>query len=174
LVIDRKAESYEFWKEGAQDAKEWVRFGKKVRELTGGQDPNIVFEHPGRETFGASVFVCRRGGKILTCASTSGFMHEFDNRYLWMHLKSIVGSHFANYREAWEANRLIDLGMIHPILSKVFPLSEAGEAANQVHTNAHVGKLGVLCLAPKEGLGVQDAEKRARLGDKVTAWRRLS
>ena len=34
-------------------------------------------------------------------------MHEYDNRYLWMNLKRIVGSHFANYREAWEANRLI-------------------------------------------------------------------
>lgn len=174
LVIDRKAEGFQFWKDGSQDPKEWVRFGKKIRELTGGVDPNIVFEHPGRETFGASVFVCRRGGKIATCASTSGFLHEYDNRYLWMSLKSIIGSHFANYREAWEANRLIDLGMIQPILSRTYPLDETGEAAYQVHANAHVGKLGVLCLAPKEGLGIQDQDKRERLGEKVTAWRRLS
>ena len=80
---------------------------RPIRELTGGEDPDIVFEHPGRETFGASVFVARRGGTIVTCASTTGFMHEFDNRYLWMNLKRIVGSHLANYREAWEANRLI-------------------------------------------------------------------
>jgi crotonyl-CoA reductase len=91
-----------------------------------------------------------------------------------MHLKSIVGSHFANYREAWEANRLIDLGMIHPILSATYPLEATGEAAWQVHTNAHVGKLGVLCLAPKEGLGVQDPDRRALLGDRLTAWRQLS
>jgi crotonyl-CoA reductase len=173
-VIDRKAEGFQFWKEGKQDPKEWMRLGKKIRELTGGADPDIVFEHPGRETFGASVFVTRRGGKIVTCASTSGFTHEYDNRYLWMHLKSIVGSHFANYREAWEANRMLDLGMIQPVLSKTFPLSETGEAAYQVHTNAHVGKLGILCLAPQEGQGVQDPEKRERLGEKVTAWRRLS
>ena len=44
---------------------------------------------------------------MVTCGSSSGYAHEYDNRYLWMHLKSIVGSHFANYREAWEANRLI-------------------------------------------------------------------
>lgn len=173
-VIDRKAEGFSFWKEGKQDPREWVRFGKRIRELTGGADPDIVFEHPGRETFGASVFVCRRGGKIVTCASTSGFTHEFDNRYLWMHLKSIIGSHFANYREAWEANRLIDLGMIQPILSKTYPLNECGEAAYQVHTNSHVGKLGVLCLAPEEGLGIQDPAKRERIGDRVSAWRRLS
>ena len=86
---------------------EWQRFGERIRELTGGDDPDIVFEHPGRETFGASVYVAKRGGTIVTCASTSGFQHQYDNRYLWMNLKRIVGSHFANYREAWEANRLI-------------------------------------------------------------------
>ena len=54
---------------------------------------------------------------IATCAST-GYMHEYDNRYLWMNLKHILSSHFANYKESWEANRLIDKGMVHPTLSK--------------------------------------------------------
>jgi crotonyl-CoA reductase len=79
-----------------------------------------VFEHPGRATFGASVYVARRGGTIVTCASTSGLLHEYDNRYLWMNLKRIIGSHFANYREAWEANRLIRRGKIHPTLSRTY------------------------------------------------------
>ena len=53
-----------------QDPSEWRRFGERIRELTGGDDPDIVFEHPGRETFGASVYVAKRGGTIVTCAST--------------------------------------------------------------------------------------------------------
>ena len=163
LVIDRSAENYRFWKDdNTQDPKEWQRFGKKIRELTGGEDPDIVFEHPGRETFGASVYVTKRGGTIATCASTSGFMHEYDNRYLWMNLKRIIGSHFANYREAYESNRLIAKGMIHPTLSKTFPLEEAGQAAFEVHRNQHQGKVGVLCLAPEKGLGVIDTELRAK------------
>ena len=115
LIIDRSAEGYRFWNdEGtAQDPKEWQRLGKRIRELTGGHDVDIVFEHPGRETFGASVYVARKGGTIVTCASTSGYMHEYDNRYLWMNLKRIVSSHFANYREAWEANEL-DRPRPHP------------------------------------------------------------
>ncbi|MDX6225097.1 MAG: crotonyl-CoA reductase, partial [Frankiales bacterium] len=49
LIIDRSAEGYKFWKdENTQDPKEWQRFGAKIRELTGGDDPDIVFEHPGR------------------------------------------------------------------------------------------------------------------------------
>jgi crotonyl-CoA reductase len=171
LVIDRNAEGYEFWKDGVQQPKEWKRFGARIRELTGGDDIDIVFEHPGRETFGASVYVTRRGGTITTCASTSGYMHEYDNRYLWMTLKRIIGSHFANYRESWEANRLIAKGRIHPTLSKVYPLGETGQAACDVKNNAHQGKVGVLCLSPEEGLGVSDPELRARHEAEINRFR---
>ena len=88
-------------------------------------------------------------------------MHEYDNRYLWMNLKRIISSHFANYRESWEANRLIAKGKIHPTLSRTYSLDEVGQAALDVHHNAHQGKVGVLCLAPEEGLGVRDQEMRA-------------
>jgi crotonyl-CoA reductase len=172
LIIDRNAEGYRFWRdEQTQDPGEWKRFGARIRELTGGEDVDIVYEHPGRETFGASVFVTKRGGTIVTCASTSGYMHEYDNRYLWMTLKRIIGSHFANYRESWEANRLISKGHIHPTVSKVYPLADTGQAAYDVHRNLHQGKVGVLCLAPEEGLGVHDQELRARHLDAINRFR---
>ncbi|OIK28202.1 crotonyl-CoA carboxylase/reductase [Streptomyces malaysiense] len=172
LIINRAEAGYRFWKdENTQDPGEWRRFGAHIRELTGGEDPDIVLEHPGRETFGASVYVARRGGTVVTCASTSGYQHQFDNRYLWMNLKRIVGTHFANYREAWEANRLIVRGMVHPTLSAVFPLPETGEAARSVHRNEHCGKVGVLCLAPEEGHGVQDEELRDRHLEQINLFR---
>jgi crotonyl-CoA reductase len=174
LVIDRAAEDYRFWRdERTQDPAEWRRLGAHIRELTGGDDPDIVFEHPGRETFGASIFVARRGGTIVTCASTSGYVHEFDNRYLWMNLKRIVGSHFANYREAWEANRLIARARIHPTLSRTYPLDQTGQATFDVHSNRHQGKVGVLCLAPEEGLGVRDGETRATYLEAISRFRNV-
>ena len=172
LVIDRQAEQFRFWSdENTQDAREWRRLGACIRALTGGEDPDIVFEHPGRETFGASVYVARRGGTIATCASTSGFLHSYDNRYLWMNLKTIIGSHFANYREAWEANRLVTKGRIHPTLSRTYALEETGQAAYEVHHNRHQGKVGVRCLAPEEGLGVRDPELRERHHDSINRFR---
>ena len=172
-VINRKAEVYEFWDGDRQNIKEQRRFGKRIRELAG-EDPDIVFEHPGRQTFGASVFVVKKGGKIVTCASTSGYMHEYDNRYLWMHLKTIIGSHFANYKEAWEANRLAYRGQIHPILSETYPLAETGEAAYRVHQNLHKGKIGIRVLAPEDGLGVSDPELRAKHIHKIELFRELA
>ncbi len=172
LIIDRTAEDYRFWSDPhTQDPKEWQRLGRRIRELTGGDDPDIVFEHPGRETFGASVYVARRGGTIVTCASTSGFLHEYDNRYLWMQLKRIIGSHFANYSEAWAANRLIVKALIHPTLSKTYPLEGTGQAAYDVHRNLHQGKVGVRCLAPSDGLGVRDHSLRERCLSEINRFR---
>ena len=172
-VIDRQAAGYRFWKdEHTQDESEWRRFGKDIRALVG-EDPDIVFEHPGRQTMGASVFACKRAGTVVTCAATSGYMIEYDNRHLWMKLKTIKGSHFANYREAWDANRLVAEGKIVPPLSKTFPLTEVGEAAYQVHHNLHEGKIGVRCLAPADGLGIDDPARRAEIGeDRLTLFRR--
>ncbi len=172
-VIDRRAEGYEFWSdESSQDEKEWRRFGKQIRSMIG-EDPDIVFEHPGRSTMGASVFVAKRGGVVVTCAATSGYMIEYDNRHLWMKLKKIVASHFANYRECWETNELVRKGVIQPCLSDTYDLEETGEATYQVQHNLHEGKLAVRCLAPEDGLGITDPELRDRIGeDEITMFQR--
>jgi crotonyl-CoA reductase len=172
-VIDRRAAGYRFWvDEHTQDESEWRRLGKDIRGLIG-EDVDIVFEHPGRQTMGASVFVAKRGGTIVTCAATSGYMIEYDNRHLWMKLKSIKGSHFSNYREAWHANQLICEGKILPPLSAVYALDDVGDAAYQVHKNLHEGKIGVLCAAPTEGLGIDDQALREKVGeDRLTIFRR--
>jgi crotonyl-CoA reductase len=150
--------------DGMRDQATWRALGRKIRAMAR-EDPHIVFEYIGSETFGASVYLARTGGTVVTCGSSSGYQHAYDNRYLWMRLKRIVGSHGANYQEAWEVNRLIGLGRINPTLSSVYPLDEVGEATRAVQLNQHVGKVGVLCLAPKPGLGVEDQARRSSVGE---------
>ncbi|MFE4018765.1 crotonyl-CoA carboxylase/reductase [Streptomyces sp. NPDC059101] len=133
-----------------------------------GEDPHVVFDHVGRQTFGTSVFVVRRGGVVVTCGSTTGYQHQFDNRYLWMNLKRIIGSHGVNYSEMAECTRLFRQGMLRPVLSATYPLAETGEAARLVQLNEHVGKVAVTCLAPEPGLGVTDPRARERAG--IERW----
>jgi crotonyl-CoA reductase len=140
------------------------RLGRVIRaEL--GEDPAIVFDYIGQATFGVSVFVVRRGGAVVTCGSSSGYQHTFDNRYLWMNLKRIIGSHAANLQEQWECNRLFERGCLVPALSTVYPLDEVGQAAGLVQANRHIGKVGVLCASPEPGRGVTDPVLRARIGE---------
>lgn len=135
------------------------QIGKIIRtEL--GEDPHVVFDYVGRETFGTSVFVVRRGGTVVTCGSSTGYLHEFDNRYLWMNLKNIIGSHGVNYSEMAECTRLFRQGKLFPTVTATYDLDDAADAARLVQNNDHIGKVTVLCLAPEPGLGVTDPELR--------------
>ncbi|WP_327145315.1 crotonyl-CoA carboxylase/reductase [Nocardia sp. NBC_01327] len=163
LVIDRR-EIGEISADPDATLKAGRRLGNIIRKEIG-EDPNIVFEHVGRDTFGISVLVARRGGTIVTCGSSTGYSHNFDNRYLWMRMKKIIGSHGANLYEQWQTNRLIQRGRVVPMLSDVYPLQMSGEAARAIQKNEHIGKVGVLCMAPTAGLGVTDSDLRARVGE---------
>jgi crotonyl-CoA carboxylase/reductase len=130
--------------DGEPDLDEVKRFGKAIREATGGVDCDIVFEHVGSATFFTSVFVCRTFGKIVTCGATSGFSLTFDVRYLWMRQKTIIGSHFANAYQAYRANQLIAERKILPVLSRTFPFEQCAEPHQMMRENAHLGKMVVL------------------------------
>ena len=100
-------------------------------------------------------------------------MIEYDNRYLWMNQKTLKGCHFANYREAWEANRLVCEGRIHPMLSAVF--------AFERHRRGRVRRCTTTCTRassacsssrPRRGSASTDPEMRERLLDQITLFRR--
>ncbi|MFC7263279.1 crotonyl-CoA carboxylase/reductase [Streptomyces lutosisoli] len=163
LVVDRNSVGLGDAGEG-DPGSAWKALGSVIRKELG-EDPHVAFEHVGKATFETSVNVVRRGGTVVTCGSSSGYQHAYDNRYLWMKLKRIIGSHGANADEACEANRLMRLGMVVPALSRVYPLHEAPEATRSVQLNAHEGKVGLLNLATAEGQGVTDQALRQQVGE---------
>ncbi|MFE3701981.1 zinc-binding dehydrogenase [Nocardia tengchongensis] len=88
-----------------------------------------------------------------------------------MNLKNKIVRHVANLKEHWECNRMFDLGRLTPVLSRTYPLAEVGAAARLVQRNEHLGKIGVLCLAPRTGLGITDPEARQRHGEeRMALW----
>ena len=155
-VLDRRDFALHDPDTGERNFDEIKRFGKAIREVTGGTDADIVFEHVGAATFFTSVFVCKTFGTIVICGATSGFQLDFDVRYLWMRQKTILGSHFANAYECQRANQLIAEGKIEPVLSRVFPWSECPAPHQMMKENQHVGKMVVLVGAEREGEGRRD------------------
>jgi crotonyl-CoA carboxylase/reductase len=152
-VINRKDFAFA-WRENETPEQtkkrmdETKRLGAELRKLTGGKDPDVIFEHVGQETFPASVFLCKRFGKIVICGATSGFKLEFDVRYLWMRQKEILGSHFANAYQAERANELVMTGKIKPVLDQVFDFADTPMAHQLMKENKHKGKLGIRIQAP--------------------------
>jgi crotonyl-CoA carboxylase/reductase len=124
-------------------------FAKRVKELLG-EAPEIVFEHVGREVFAASVFTARPFGMIVTCGATTGWTLEFDVRHLWMRQKRILGSHAFNGYEADHANELVRTGRIQPVVWRVLPFDQLGEAHRLMAENRHIGKIALLVGAADE------------------------
>lgn len=140
------AEAYGRW------VKEAKRFGKAIWDVTGGIDVDIVFEHPGEETFPVSCFIVRRGGMVVFCAGTTGYNLTFDARYVWMRQKRIQGSHFASKHEADEANHLVMDRRVTAGLSRLFRFDDVALAHELMLDNRHPpGNMGIAVNATAEG-----------------------
>jgi crotonyl-CoA carboxylase/reductase len=130
------------------------QFGKAIWEITGKNvDPDIVFEHPGEQTFPVSCYICRRGGMVVFCAGTSGFNLTFDAAYVWMRQKRIQGSHFATLMQADAANHSVMDGRVLPCMSQVFDFDRIPDAHDLMWRNAHPpGNMALMVNAPEQGL----------------------
>ena len=129
------------------------KFGKAIWDITGKQDVDMVFEHPGEQTFPVSCFVVKRGGMVVFCAGTTGFNLTFDARFVWMRQKRIQGSHFAHLKQASAANKFVLNRSVDPCMSEVFPWSEIPVAHTKMWKNQHApGNMAVLVSAPTTGL----------------------
>ncbi|MBX7057621.1 MAG: crotonyl-CoA carboxylase/reductase [Leptospirales bacterium] len=138
---------------------EWTKaareFGKAIWEIAGkGNNPRIVFEHPGESTIPTSVFVCETGGMVVICAGTSGFNATADLRYLWMRQKRLQGSHFANDENCKGLNDLVLQKKVDPCLSRTFKWEETGECHQLMRENKHPhGNMAILVGAREAGQG---------------------
>ena len=133
-------------------SKEARRFGKAIWDITGKRDVDIVFEHPGEQTFPVSSMVVKRGGMVVFCAGTTGFNITFDARYVWMRQKRIQGSHFAHLKQASQANRFVLERRIDPCMSEVFAWDKIPLAHMKMWKNQHPpGNMAVMVNAPRPG-----------------------
>ncbi len=140
--------------EGFNDyMKETRKFGKAIWDITGkGNDVDFVFEHPGEATFPVSCNVVKRGGMVVFCAGTTGFNLTMDARFVWMRQKRIQGSHFANLKQAGQANQLVIERRIDPCMSEVFSWDDIPQAHMKMLRNQHKpGNMAVLVQAKKPG-----------------------
>jgi crotonyl-CoA carboxylase/reductase len=129
------------------------KFGKAIWDITGkGNDVDFVFEHPGESTFPVSCNVVKRGGMVVFCAGTTGYNLTMDARFVWMRQKRIQGSHFANLKQAAQANQLMIERRIEPCMSECFSWEDIPKAHMVMLNNQHKpGNMAVLVQAREQG-----------------------
>jgi alcohol dehydrogenase len=119
-------------------------FGSQVWNLTGRQGADVVVDYLGADTWPQSVRAVRRGGRLVTCGASTGFVAETDLRYVWTRELSILGS------DGWSRDDLTALvedvrsGALDPVIHGVYPLSRIRDAVAELEERRAVGKVVVV------------------------------
>jgi len=119
-------------------------FAKEVRTLTGNRGVDVIFEHTGGEVFAKSVTVLGRGGRLVTCGSTTDSMANVDVRYIYSRQQSVLGSWMGWKHELEHVMKLFDAPngrKLNPVIDSVFPLAKAADAHRRMESRKNFGKI---------------------------------
>ncbi len=136
---------------GLQHAINYSRddYVEKVRDLTGGEGVDVVFEMLGGEHVAHSVQCLAFLGRVITYGSASGQRATFDPRILYEKQASVHGLwlsplslHPEVMRPAWERlSEWIADGCLRPVVGDVLPIERAGDAYRLLLERKNVGKV---------------------------------
>jgi NADPH:quinone reductase-like Zn-dependent oxidoreductase len=116
-------------------------WGGKVRELTGGRGVDLVVEVGGAGTLPQSMKAVRTGGRINLIGVLTGNTGEVNPLPLVMKKVCLQGI-LVGSREMFESmNRAISIHRFSPVIDRVFPFEEVGEALRTMERGAHLGKI---------------------------------
>jgi NADPH:quinone reductase-like Zn-dependent oxidoreductase len=118
-----------------------VDFPSEVRKLTGKRGVDIVFEHPGADTFDGSMRSLAKGGRLVTCGATSGAEVTINLRLVFFKLLSILGSTMGSIGELHEIMKHVNAGRLRPVVGRVLPLSSVAEGHRLLEEREVFGKV---------------------------------
>src|SRR5436190_11463155 len=118
-----------------------VDFVAEVRRLTGKRGVDVVFEHVGADTFERSLKSLARGGRLVTCGSTSGAEVTINLRLVFFKLLSILGSTMGSLAELHEIMKHVEEGHLRPVVDRVLPLDQIAEGHQVLEEREAFGKV---------------------------------
>ena len=119
------------------------RFEGRVRRLTGRKGVDVVFEHVGPDTWAGSLLSLKRGGRLVTCGSTSGISAPTNLYALFQQQLRIIGSFGSNVRNCRESLEKMAAGLT-PVIDTEIALDEFPVAIERLRAREVFGKIVAL------------------------------
>jgi NADPH:quinone reductase-like Zn-dependent oxidoreductase len=113
----------------------------EVKRLTNRRGVDVVIEHVGEATWARCVRALARGGRLVTCGATTGWMGHIDLRALFSKQLSIYGSYMGTKGELLRVARFFFAGQLKPVIDCTYPLAEAAAAQRRLEDSAQFGKI---------------------------------
>jgi alcohol dehydrogenase len=116
------------------------RFEGVVRKLTAKKGVDVVFEHVGAETFNGSLLSLKRGGRLVTCGSTSGPSTTINLMQLFQQQYKIFGSFGASMRNIRDSLAKM-AGGLTPVIDSEFALADFERGLERMESRKVFGKI---------------------------------
>jgi len=117
------------------------RFEGVTRKLTKKKGVDVVFEHVGADTWAGSMLVLKRGGRIVTCGSTSGVSTSINLMQLFQQQIRIFGSFGCRKENMENAMLKMAAGLVHPVIDREIGFDGIGEALERMESRQVFGKI---------------------------------
>jgi NADPH:quinone reductase-like Zn-dependent oxidoreductase len=125
---------------GAAEAFPTEGFSGPVRELTGKQGVDVIFDSVGAATIDEDLKAVRMGGRIVSCGSTSGPKVTILWPRLFFRHADIMGSTMGNASEFEAVLEMLGQG-VKPVVDSVYPLAEVESALTHLDQSEQFGKV---------------------------------
>jgi alcohol dehydrogenase len=116
------------------------RFEGVVRKLTAKKGVDVAFEHVGPDTFNGSLLCLKRGGRLVTCGSTSGQSTTVNLFQLYLQQYRIFGSFGASMRNVRESLAKMASGLA-PVIDTEVALADFGRGLARLESRQVFGKI---------------------------------
>ncbi|HVY59770.1 MAG TPA: zinc-binding dehydrogenase [Xanthobacteraceae bacterium] len=116
------------------------RFEHLVRKITAKKGVDVVFEHVGAETFNGSLLSLKRGGRLVTCGSTSGPTTTINLMQLFQQQYKIFGSFGASMRNIRDALAKMADGIL-PVIDTEVDLADLEQGLARLESRQVFGKV---------------------------------
>lgn len=118
--------------------QDWV---KELRQMTGGQGPDVVVDSAGGEVFDNVLDLVRPGGRVVLFGATLGPAKEVMVRRIFWKQLTVLGSTMGTPEEFRKAVELYSSGGLQPVVDTVFPLAEVQEAHKRMEAGEQFGRI---------------------------------
>lgn len=117
------------------------RFEGRVRRITGRKGVDVVFEHVGPQTWSGSLLSMSRGGRLVTCGSTTGIMAETNLHMLFQQQLKLLGSFGCTKRNIADAMAKLASGAVKPVIDTIISLEDIDQGLRRLESRQVFGKI---------------------------------
>lgn len=112
-----------------------------MRKLTKKKGVDVVFEHVGKDTWAGSMLCMKRGGRLVTCGSTSGVSTEMNLMMLFQQQLKLLGSFGCRMVNMADAMQKMGRGLVHPVIDTEVGFDDIDRALERMESRQIFGKI---------------------------------